>query len=75
MAEAAIKSDMYVWEGVDKNGKRVKGEMSGQSDMLIKATLRRQGVNPLKVKKKPKSSVLKTANAARSKTSGTIRIK
>ncbi len=55
MAQAAIKADMYVWEGIDKNGKRVKGEMSGQSDALIKANLRRQGVNPLKVKKKPKS--------------------
>lgn len=52
---AVIKSEMYVWEGIDKNGKRVKGEMSGQTDALIKATLRRQGVNPLKVKKKPKS--------------------
>jgi type IV pilus assembly protein PilC len=51
---AAIKSDMYVWEGIDKNGKRVKGEMSGQNDALIKANLRRQGVNPLKVRKKPK---------------------
>lgn len=46
MAEAAIKSDMFVWEGVDRHGKRVKGEMSGKSDALIKATLRRQGVNP-----------------------------
>jgi len=51
---AAIRSDMYAWEGIDKNGKRVKGEMSGQTDALIKATLRRQGVNPLKVKKKAK---------------------
>lgn len=55
MAEAAVKSDMFVWEGVDRHGKRVKGEMSGKSDALIKATLRRQGVNPLKVKKKSKS--------------------
>ncbi|NKB38902.1 MAG: type II secretion system F family protein [Gammaproteobacteria bacterium] len=53
MAEAA-KSDMFVWEGTDKSGKRVKGEMSGQSDALVKAVLRRQGVKPLKVKKKPK---------------------
>lgn len=53
MAEAA-KADMYVWEGTDKSGKRVKGEMTGQSDALVKAVLRRQGVNPLKVKKKPK---------------------
>ena len=51
---AAIRSSMYAWEGIDKNGKRVKGEMSGQSDALIKTTLRRQGVNPLKVKKKAK---------------------
>ncbi|MFP6682057.1 MAG: type II secretion system F family protein [Gammaproteobacteria bacterium] len=55
MAGAAVKGDMFVWEGVDRQGKRVKGEMSGKSDALIKATLRRQGVNPLKVKKKPKS--------------------
>lgn len=54
MAEAAVKKDMFVWEGTDKQGKRVKGEMSGQSDALIKATLRRQGIKPLKVKKKPK---------------------
>jgi len=54
MAEAA-KSVMYAWEGTDKQGKRVKGEMTGQSDALVKAVLRRQGINPLKVKKKPKS--------------------
>ncbi len=53
MAEAQ-KADMYVWEGVDKSGKRVKGELSGQSEALVKAMLRRQGVNPLKCKKKPK---------------------
>ena len=54
MAEAALKKDMFLWEGQDKNGKRVKGEMTGQSDALIKASLRRQGIKPLKVKKKPK---------------------
>jgi len=54
MAEAA-KSAMFVWEGTDKQGKRVKGELSGQSDALVKALLRRQGINPIKVKKKPKS--------------------
>ncbi|MDJ0870534.1 MAG: type II secretion system F family protein [Gammaproteobacteria bacterium] len=55
MAEQAVKQDMFAWEGTDKAGKRVKGEMSGSSDALIKATLRRQGINPLKVRKKPKS--------------------
>ena len=53
MADAK-KADMYVWEGIDKQGKRVKGESSGQSEALVKAALRRQGINPLKCKKKPK---------------------
>ena len=55
MADAAAKGDMFVWEGTDKAGKKVKGEMSGTSDALIKAVLRRQGINPSRVKKKPKA--------------------
>ena len=55
MAEQAIEQSMFLWEGVDRYGKRVKGEMSGTSDSLVKAQLRRQGVNPLKVRKKPKA--------------------
>jgi type IV pilus assembly protein PilC len=55
MAEQAIKQDMFVWEGTDRAGKRVKGEMSGTSDALVKAVLRRQGINPLKVRRKAKS--------------------
>ena len=54
MAEQALKSDIFVWEGTDKAGKRVKGEISCKNDALIKAQLRRQGVNPTKVKKKSK---------------------
>ena len=54
MAQAAAKAAMFVWEGTDKRGKKVKGEMSGQNDVLVKATLRRQGINPGKVKKKAK---------------------
>ena len=38
----------------DKSGKALKGEMPGTSDALIKAQLRRQGINPTKVRKKPK---------------------
>ncbi|MFK8067128.1 MAG: type II secretion system F family protein [Gammaproteobacteria bacterium] len=54
MATDTIKKFMFTWEGMDKNGKRVKGEMNGTSVALINATLRRQGVNPLKVRKKSK---------------------
>ena len=48
------KSAMFVWEGNDASGKRVKGEVSGQSEALVRAVLRRQKINPTKVKKKPK---------------------
>ena len=54
-AAAVAKSAMFLWQGTDKSGKKVKGEMSGSTDALIKATLRRQGINPTKVKKKPKA--------------------
>jgi len=53
MAQAA-KADMFVYEGMDKRGQKVKGEMSSTSDALVKATLRRQGITPVRVKKKPK---------------------
>lgn len=46
---------LFVWEGLDKSGKRVKGESSGRSEALIKTQLRQQGIKPIKVKKKPKS--------------------
>lgn len=51
---AAAKADMFVWEGTDKRGKKVKGEISSASDALAKASLRRQGIAPLKVRKKAK---------------------
>jgi type IV pilus assembly protein PilC len=57
MAKAAAvpKSEAFVWEGTNKQGKRVKGEATGTNIALIKADLRRQGITPLKVKKKPTS--------------------
>ncbi len=52
MAAAATKQ-VYTWEGKDKTGKVVKGEMSSKSVDLVKAQLRRQGITPAagKVKK------------------------
>ena len=44
----------FLWEGLDKKGDRVKGEAQSASEILLKADLRRQGINPLKVKKKAK---------------------
>jgi type IV pilus assembly protein PilC len=52
MAEAAIKQNVFTWEGTDKKGKRIKGESRANNPSIVKAELRRQGINPLKVQKK-----------------------
>ena len=52
MAEKALKLSVFAWEGTDKKGNRVKGESRGTNPNLIKAELRKQGVLPIKVKKK-----------------------
>ena len=46
------KLDSYTWEGVDKQGKKVKGEMDAGSIALVNTSLRRQGINPLKVQRR-----------------------
>lgn len=54
MAEKALQTSVFKWEGTDKKGAKLKGELSGQSPALVKAQLRKQGVNPTKVTKKSK---------------------
>lgn len=52
MAVKAIKTSTFAWEGTNKQGAKLKGEISGQNPALVKAQLRKQGVNPTKVRKK-----------------------
>lgn len=52
MAEKALKLNLFAWEGTDRRGNRVKGESRGTNPSLVKAELRKQGIVPLKVKKK-----------------------
>ncbi len=49
------KAAVFSWEGTDRNGKRVKGETRAANLSLVRADLRRQGITPLKVKKKSTS--------------------
>lgn len=51
MAASASKQNTYVWEGKDKKGKIIKGEMRANGESFVKASLRRQGINATKVKK------------------------
>ena len=46
------KDAVFEWEGKDKNGKLVRGDMRANGDNQIKASLRRQGITPLRIRKR-----------------------
>jgi len=50
-AATGPKEDLYNWEGKDKTGKIVRGEMRASGEAVVQATLRRQGILVTKVKK------------------------
>src|SRR5574337_302080 len=50
-ARKETKELLFAWEGRDKAGKVVKGEMRATGEAIVNASLRRQGINVLKVKK------------------------
>ena len=52
MATKSAKVSVYAWEGTDKKGAKMTGELSGHNPALVKAQLRKQGINPGKVRKK-----------------------
>ncbi|HEY5791223.1 MAG TPA: type II secretion system F family protein [Gammaproteobacteria bacterium] len=59
MAKAATKDKkleevVWAWEGTDAKGKRMKGNLTANSEAMVKSELRRMGVNPVKIKKKGK---------------------
>ena len=53
MAEQPDQID-FVWQGLDKNKKPIKGEISAKNDMMAKSELRKMGFRVTKIKKKPK---------------------
>jgi type IV pilus assembly protein PilC len=53
-ARAGVTLQMFLWEGTDKRGVKMKGEQQAKSVNLLRAELRRQGINPTLVRAKPK---------------------
>ena len=51
-AGAQVKEQVYAWEGKDKTGKTVRGELRAGGEAIVNVTLRRQGIMVTKVKKK-----------------------
>lgn len=54
MAAPADKLTTFVWEGVDRAGRKVQGENQAPSAAYISATLRRQGIKPVRIRKQSK---------------------
>ncbi len=54
MAKKPAEKIEFLYEGTNRDGKRTKGEFFAISEIIAKATLRKQGINVLKIKKKPK---------------------
>lgn len=52
MATKLVKPSIYAWEGLDRKGTKITGELAGHNPAIIKAQLRKQGINPTKVRKK-----------------------
>ena len=46
--------NLFVWEGTDKRGVKMKGEQSSKNANFLRAELRKQGITPTVVKVKPK---------------------
>jgi type IV pilus assembly protein PilC len=51
-ASTQVKEHIFAWEGKDKTGKTVRGEMRAGGETIVNVTLRRQGIMVTKVKKK-----------------------
>src|SRR5437773_12089774 len=49
--DARVKEALYVWEGIDRNNKPMRGEMRGASETVVTTNLRRQGIRVLKIKR------------------------
>ncbi len=51
-AAKGVKDFVFEWEGKDRNGKIVRGELRAGGEAMVSATLRRQGILVSKVKKR-----------------------
>jgi type IV pilus assembly protein PilC len=55
MAQTAVASNTpFLWEGTDRNGKKIKGKSLANDEATVRADLRRQGVVPTRIRKQRK---------------------
>ena len=51
-SKSAQQNVTFIYEGVDRKGTKVKGEASGKAPSIVRAELRKQGINAKKIVKK-----------------------
>src|SRR5437867_525719 len=51
-ASKGVKEFVFEWEGKDRGGKQIRGEIRAVGENQVKSALRRQGVLPSKIKKR-----------------------
>ena len=61
-----VKEFTFIWQGKDRKGKEIRGEMRAASDSLVKVALRTKGISDIKVKKQKfrKSGKIKSDDIA-----------
>jgi type IV pilus assembly protein PilC len=52
MATQHAEPSVFLWQGRDKRGQRLKGQQVAATPSLVRAELRRQGINPISVRRK-----------------------
>jgi len=50
-ARREVKEYTYIWEGIDRNNRQVRGESRAASETVVTTNLRRQGVRVVKIKR------------------------
>ena len=55
-ASKSVKDYVFEWEGKDRNGKTVRGELRAVGENQVQASLRRQGILVQKIKKRKMAS-------------------
>ncbi|WP_448212902.1 type II secretion system F family protein [Colwellia sp. MEBiC06753] len=47
-------NDTFIWQGVNRKGKKISGELSAAGILELKTQLKKQGITPGRIRKKPK---------------------
>ena len=50
--KSAVKEKTFLWEGTDKKGRKVQGEITAASDSVVRMVLRNKGIKVSKLKKR-----------------------